>query len=375
MRITAIETVPAQIPVRPDLMITSSKGTHRVSPFLLVRVRTDDGIEGVGEATTMARWSGETCWTAKAMIDYVLAPELVGMDPTDIAAIDRRMAGAVTHNWFTRAALEMACWDIRGKSEGKPVFALLGGPRRSRTIPARFSMAAYDPETAARKAAERVAWGFTTIKIKVGTEPSQDIARVRAVRDAVGPNIALVIDANCGWDADTAIRCCRELRAAQLALVEQPTPDGDYDALARVRRAIDVPVMADDICFDRVHAQELLRHEACDVISVYPGKNGGIRRSCDIVELAAEHGVACTIGSNLEWDVATAAMGHVCVGMENMQVEKYPGDILGPWYHAERIALEPLAIAHASCTLPDRPGLGIDVDWEKVERLRIASPE
>jgi muconate cycloisomerase len=373
MRITEIATFPAQIAVRPDFMITSSKGTHRVSPYLLVRIDTDDGISGVGEATTMPRWSGETCWTAKAIIDHVLAPELIGADPTDVAAIDRLMDTHCSRNWFTKAAIEMACWDIRGKASGKPVYELLGGPRRSRTVPARFSMAAYDPQTAARKAIERVGWGFTTIKIKVGTDPRDDVARVKAVREAVGPNIALVIDANCGWDADTAIRCCRELKSCNLALVEQPTPDGDYDAMARVRRSIDVPVMADDICFDPVHAQELLRHEACDVISVYPGKNGGIRKSVQIVELAAGHGVACTIGSNLEWDIATAAMGHLVIGLENMQVEKYPGDILGPSYHTERIATEPLKIERATCTMPDRPGLGLDIDWGTVAMLQIQS--
>ena len=254
------------------------------------------------------------------------------------------------------------------------MYALLGGPRRSLTIPARFSMAAYDPQTAARKAVERVSWGFTTIKIKVGTDPAQDVARVRAVRDAVGPNIAIVIDANCGWDADTAIRCCRELKSCNLALVEQPTPDGDYEAIAKVRRAIDVPVMADDMCFDFIHAQELIRHEACDVISVYPGKNGGIRKSAEIVQLAAEHGVACTIGSNLEWDVCTAAMAHLCVGLENMQVEKYPGDIIGPWYHADRIVREPLKIDRATCTITDRPGLGVEIAWDKVARMACPGP-
>lgn len=374
MKITRIETVPAQIAVRPEFMITSSKGTHRVSPYLLLRVETDGGITGEGEATTMPRWSGETCWTAKSIIDQVLATELIGADPTDIVTIDRIMDTNCSRNWFAKSAIEMACWDIKGKAAGKPVFELLGGPKRSLTIPARFSMAAYDPETAAKKAVERVAWGFSTIKIKVGTEPSQDIARVRAVRESVGPKIAIVIDANCGWDADTAIRCCRELKSCSLALVEQPTPDGDYDAIAKVRRAIDVPVMADDMCFDLVHAKELLRHEACDVISVYPGKNGGIRKSVQIVEFAADHGVACTIGSNLEWDVCTAAMAHLCVGVENMQVEKYPGDIIGPWYHADRIVREPLKIERGTCTISDRPGLGVEIDWGKVRRLACPSP-
>ena len=96
-----------------------------------------------------------------------------------------------------------------------------------------------------------------------------------------------MIDANCGWDADTAIRCVHELADCQLALVEQPTPDGDYAALARVRRETRRPVMADDMCFNLVHARELIRNDGCDVISVYPGKNGGIRKSHEIVEFAA----------------------------------------------------------------------------------------
>src|SRR5437870_11484516 len=152
MRISRIQTVPAQIAVRPEFMITSSKGTHRVSPYLLVRVETDDGAAGDGEATTMPRWSGETCWTAKAIIDQVLAPELLGADPTDIAAIDRIMDANCSRNWFAKSAIEMACWDIKGKAADKPVYELLGGPKRSREIPARFSMAAYDPPTAAKKA-------------------------------------------------------------------------------------------------------------------------------------------------------------------------------------------------------------------------------
>jgi muconate cycloisomerase len=369
VKITRLETFRARIGVRPEMAIKGSRGAHRVSPFLIVRLETDEGIVGVGEATTMPRWSGETSATAEAVIDEILRPEVVGRDPTDVETLDAAMDRAIAHNWFTKAAIEMACWDIQGRRAGKPVYELLGGPHRSNTIPARFSMAAYDPETAAAKAVERVGWGFSTIKVKVGTDPAEDVARVRAVREAIGPDISLVIDANCGWDTETAIRCCRELEDCNLSLVEQPTRDGDYTGLARLRQAISVPVMADDMCFDYIHAQELIRHGACDVISVYPGKNGGIRKSARIVQLAAENGVACSIGSNLEWDVATAAMGHLVIGLANMQVEKYPGDILGPWYHEQRIVTEPLAIDKAACTIPDKPGLGVEVDWELLKTL------
>ncbi len=149
-----------------------------------------------------------------------------------------------------------------------------------------------------------------------------------------------------------------ELADCNLALVEQPTPDGDYAALARVRRETRVPVMADDICFNLVHAQELVRNECCDVISVYPGKQGGIRKAKEIVDFAAAHGVACSIGSNLELDVATAAMAHLVVAAPNMQVEKYPGDMLGADYHEIRVARNPIQIEGPITTIGAAAGIG-----------------
>ncbi len=190
------------------------------------------------------------------------------------------------------------------------------------------------------------------------------------MRAAVGPDIALTVDANCGWDADTAIYCVHELHDCKLALVEQPTPDGDYAAMARVRRETNVPVMADDICFDFVHAKELVRNDCCDVISVYPGKQGGIHKAKQIVDFAAKNGVACSIGSNLELDVATAAMAHVVVACANMQVEKYPGDMLGADYHTLRIAKKPIEILGPLTTITRLPGLGIEVDWQLVQQHR-----
>jgi len=211
-----------------------------------------------------------------------------------------------------------------------------------------------------------VAAGFTTIKVKVGSDAAADVRRVRAVRHAIGPYIALTVDANCGWPVETAIRAIREMHDCGLALVEQPTPDGDYAALARVRRETEVPIMADDICFNLAHAQELIHGDCCDVISVYPGKQGGIRKAREIVDVAAAAGVACSIGSNLELDVGTAAMAHLVVACPNMQVEKYPGDLLGADYHEIRIAKNPVRIEGPITTITDAPGLGVDVDWQLV---------
>ncbi|MEQ8791539.1 MAG: enolase C-terminal domain-like protein [Pirellulaceae bacterium] len=371
MQIAAIETYPVRIALRPKYRMISALGAHDKSEYVLVRVLTDDGAEGVGEATVTARWSGETAWSVEAIIQRVLSPALIGMDPHDVAAIDAKMDALAACNWFAKSAVEMACWDLQGKAAEKPVYQLLGGPHRPLSIRGRFSLGAYDIERARSRAAELVEEGFDTVKVKVGGKLEDDVARVKAVREVIGGERALVIDANGGWDADTALAALAKLTDARIALFEQPTPVGDYAALARVRREGGVPIMADDTCFDLVHARELIRNECCDVISVYPGKNGGIRKSKQIAEFAAEHGVACTIGSNLELDVGAAAMGHLIVGCQNLQVEKYPGDNYGPVYHETRIAKNPLAIKGAVTTITDGAGLGIDVDWNVVRASRF----
>ena len=366
MSIAKVETFRVRVPIKPEYQMITSLGVHDVSHYLLVRITTDEGVVGAGEATVSERWSGETIWGAEALIEHVLGPMLIGHDPFDVVGLDRRMDAACRHNWFAKAALEMACWDIQGKILGKPVYELLGGACRGLTIRSRFSMGAYDPPRARRRAAELVAQGFDTIKVKVGTNPEIDVARVRAVREEIGPERNLMIDANCGWDVETAIRCIHELEACRLWLVEQPTPDGDYAALARVRRETKPPVMADDICFDLAHARELIRNDCCDLISVYPGKQGGIRKARQMADFAAAHGVACSIGSNLEFDIATAAMAHLVVSTPNMQVERFPGDLLGPIYHEVRIVKQPLKIEGPLTTLTSAPGLGVEVDWDLV---------
>ena len=372
MRITEIESFAVRIPLKPARYMITALGQHTVSSYVIVRIRTDAGIDGVGEATVMPNWSGETVWSAKAIIDQLFAPLLLGGNPLEIEEIDGHLDRSARHNWFAKSALEMACWDIAGKARGKPVYELLGGAARPLSTRCRFSMGAYEPARARERALELIDEGFTTIKVKVGGMAERDIERVRTVREAIGPDHDITIDANCGWDAETAIHCLRELEDCRIVLNEQPTPDGDYAGMARVRRETTPPVMADDICFDISHARELIRNNCCDAIGVYPGKNGGIRKSKAIVDFADQHGVVCSIGSNLEWDIATAAMAHLVVACPNMQVEKFPGDMLGPVYHEVRVVKNPISIDGPMVTITDAPGLGVEVDWDVVERHRCS---
>jgi muconate cycloisomerase len=362
MKITHIETYPTRLPVRSERRV----GHRNSSDCVIVRVLTDVGLDGVGEANGTARWSGETVWGTRAVIEHVLAPLLINGDPREIDDINRRMDQNCAHNWFAKAALEMACWDLRGKEAGVPVYELLGGAIRAHHVQCRFSMADLAPGSAGVLAAQLVSAGFTAFKVKVGGDAATDQARVEAVREAIGPTPTLVIDATGKWDAGTAIELIDRMAACDLAFVEQPTPRGDYAAMARVREKSSVPIMADDSCFDLVHAKELIRGACCDALSVYPGKNAGLRKTKQITEFAAAHGVACTIGSNFEWDITTAAMGHLVIACQNIQVERIPGDMLGPDHYELSIARNPVEIAGPIATVPDGPGLGVEVDWDIV---------
>ena len=350
----------------------SALGKHDVSEFVLVRLTTDDGVIGAGEATVTARWSGETVWGAQAIIEKLFAPIVIGCDPHDIAAVSGRLDAVAVGNWFAKAAIEMACWDAVGKAAGKPVYELLGGAVRPLTIRNRFSLGAYEPDVARQRAQKLVEDGFQTIKVKVGTDAAKDVARVKAVREAIGDDTELTIDANGGWSFKDAAACLTQLTDCDVALVEQPLARGDYAETKKLRDEFGIRILADESCFDDVHVRELVAQQCCDAITLYPGKQGGIAKARTMAALAAEHRIPCTIGSNLEWDVGAAAMMQFVVSTPNIQIETVPGDCLGPSYHEFSIVHEPLLIEGPFTTLPATPGLGVEVDWKLVAEHAIS---
>lgn len=371
MKIAKVEAMPARIPLKPERRMRSALGRHEESKFVLVRLTTADGTVGAGEATVTPQWSGETVWGAVALIQQLLSRVVCDCDVHDVEEISRRMDTVAVGNWFAKSAIEMACWDVIGKMAQKPVFEILGGAVRPLTIRNRFSLGAYPPDVAAERAAERVSAGFETIKVKVGTGNETDLARVRAVREAIGPDVELTVDANGGWSAEDARFCLTELQDQNIALVEQPLQRGDYTELRRLREEMGIRVLADESCFDPIHLRELIEHDCCDAVTLYPGKQGGIRSAQRMAELAESHAIPCTIGSNLEWDVGAAAMMHYIVSTPNVAVERIPGDCLGPYYHEFSVVREPLKIDGPFTTLSDRPGLGVDVDWDLVHQHRL----
>lgn len=364
MRITRLTAQPMNGTIRPEVAITSSLGPHIVGNYVLVTALADSGVTGYGEATVTAVWSGETQAGAITLIEGVLAPIVVGADPTDREWIERRMAKAVHGNSFAKSAVEMALVDLLARSGNLPVHALLGGQPDSSTrdtIRLKFVVGAVEPALAAERAAEKVRQGWKAIKVKVGATGNiaDDLARLVAVRSAIGPDVFLSVDANGAFAVSDAIALSRRLEILDVALFEQPTRRGRHGEMAQVRQATAIPVMADESVFTFDDAVDLLAAGAADVLSVYPGKHGGLWPTRDIVRLAEAHGVPCTIGSNLEREIATAAMAHLVVACPNLCCERFPGDLIGPIYFTQSFTSQPLEYAVDRLRIPAGPGLGV----------------
>jgi L-alanine-DL-glutamate epimerase-like enolase superfamily enzyme len=364
MPIRAVTAEPIFGKIRPDLAIISSLGQHLVGHYVLVCVADDAGRVGRGEATVTSVWSGETQAGAIALISDFLAPLLIGADPFDLEWISRRLDRAAFANSFAKSSLEMALLDLQGQILGVPVYQLLGG-RDAETAAAgirlKFVVGAVEPELAAERARRMVERGWRAIKVKIGRHdhPRIDLDRLRAVREAIGPDTFLSVDANGGYTVEQAVWAASRLERLDVALFEQPTRRGDHEAMAAVRRRSGLPIMADESVFMPQDALAVIRAEAVDVLSLYPGKHGGIRATQAIAKLAEAAGIPCTIGSNLEREVATAAMAHVATATANLQCERFPGDLIGPVYFEEPLTTAPLHYEADRLFVPEGPGLGV----------------
>lgn len=363
MKITSIHAEPISGTMNPEVAIVSSLGAHIAGQYVLVRITDDEGRTGLGEASVTSVWSGETQRGTLALIEDVLAPLLISADPFDLEWIDHLLHKRIFANSFAKAAIEMALLDLQGQALGVPVYRLLGGkdPQEDKGIRLKFVIGAVEPDLAAERAAKMVDKGWQAIKVKVGKHehPSIDLERLHAVRDAIGPETFLSIDANGAFTVEQALWLTRRLEKLNVALFEQPTRRGNHLSMAEVRRESPIPIMADESVFTPQDALEIIRHQSADVMSLYPGKHGGLRTTQLIAKMAEVAGIACTIGSNLEREVATAAMAHVTVCTSNLQCERWPGDLIGPLYYVESLTEESLNYNADRLQVPESAGLGI----------------
>ena len=264
--------------------------------YNIVRVETDTGCTGIGEAQADIGFFGQTVEEVTASVEDYLGPQLVGEDPFDrerlMTLIDFR------GNSCAKAGIDMALHDLVGKALNVPVAVLLGG-QAGGSISVAIEIAAGRPIDMAQACLALMESGVRAFKAKIGGNPDEDAERLCAMREAVGPEVSLRADANQGYTPKEAIRFVRliEKDTVDLELLEQPVSAWDIHAMAFVRRAVDLPIEADESCYTPQDALEIVRHEAADVLNIKIGKAGGLQSAKKIAAIAEAAGLRCVIGT------------------------------------------------------------------------------
>jgi len=323
MGIKQIEVYPVTLSYREPFRIAPgvSSETHNV----VVKVLTDYDVVGWGESSPSKRVTGETTETAVNLLDKI-APKLIGMCPLRIEQVVDIMDSIMDGNPAAKAAIDMALYDILGKTAGKPLFMLLGGYRTE--VLTDITLSIKSAEEMAKDAIKAVEGGFRALKVKVGVDPAEDVERIRIVREAVGKNIQLRIDANQGWTPHQAINVLNKIHRFDVQFAEQPVPAQDFKGLLEVKKNSPVPIMADESVHSPQDALRLIEAGAVDFINIKLMKSGGILKARKIAEVAEAGGIPCMIGCMGESELGIAAGVHLAAAVKNIQYADLDSDLL-----------------------------------------------
>ena len=374
MKITQIRIDSLAVPLPHPYHLSKEYGIFSTATPIVVAVETDEGITGYGECDPWPLFTGDSVESAGLVIAKHLAPILIGKDPTNINEIHRLMDAMIRNQHLAKSALDMAVHDIFGKALGVPVHTLLGGSRRE-TMRCMWSIGGSTPEESAQDVLQAKAAGYHGCMIKIGgPDYKLDADRTRAVREAVGPDYPLIVDANQGWDVDTAIRYWKRIRDCDIAFFEQPLQSWDVQGMAKIRRAIDIPLSADEGVMTLQDARNLIQAEAVDIFSIKVTKNGGITPAKAICEFAAAHGVQVFFNSMIEEGITQAASLQIAATCSNIVTtighaffspNRLQSDISN--YHT---FLKP---EEGTVYVPQGPGLGIEIDQDALAGYRTGS--
>lgn len=305
MKIVDIRTGEIGIPLARPFK-TALRTVERVED-IVVRVTAENGMVGYGEAPPTAVITGDTKGSVLCAINEFIAPAILGADILALDEVLERMDRSIKGNTSAKAAVDMALYDLWGKVLERPLWQLLGGYRREFETDITISVNPVPQMTADAVAA--VKEGYRILKIKVGKEGMEDIPRIAAIREAVGPDIRLRVDANQGWTVKDSIRIisAMEDKGLDIDLVEQPVEAHDIDGMAEITRAVYTPILADESVFSPLDALEIIRRGAAGLINIKLMKTGGIHQALKICDIASLYGVECMMGCMLESKLAVSA--------------------------------------------------------------------
>jgi L-alanine-DL-glutamate epimerase-like enolase superfamily enzyme len=353
MSIASVRTHRLSAPLHTPF-VTALRRTSTVET-LVVEVVDADGRSGFGEAPQVWQVTGASIGGARACVEEMLAPLLTGRDADDLVARCAEVRRAVVGNEAAKAAVDTALHDLAARRLGVPLVRLLGGV--SRRVPTDVTLSAGDAVELAGAAKQRVAEGFDVLKVKVGTDAAGDLARVRAVRAAAGPQARIRLDANQGWTPREAVRVIRGIEDAGLdvELVEQPVPSRDIAGLAWVSDRVDLPILADEAVYGVRDLVEVIQRRAADMVNVKLAKCGGLGPARTLLELATEHGLGTVVGSMMESQIGLGAAASLVAAYGTSAVS----DLDAAWWLAWSPVQGGIRYEGATVLLPDAPGLGV----------------
>lgn len=322
---------------------------------VIVEIRTDEGAVGYGEAPPTAAITGDTTGAIFGAMKECIIPTLLRRDVDDLEGNLLALNRCIVHNTSAKAAADMALYDLYGKLHGISVCKLLGGGRNH--LITDITISVNPPEEMARDAMLAAARGYDTLKLKVGVDPALDVERLSAVREAVGNDIRIRIDANQAWRPKEAVRILNDMqdRGLSIELVEQPVAAADLDGLAYVTAHADVPVLADEAVFSPADAMKIFERHAADLVNIKLMKCGGLYNAQKIADAASVYGVECMIGCMLEAKVSVTAAVHLACA-RNIITRV---DLDGPVLCSEDPVEGGAEFDEKHITIPDAPGLGI----------------
>lgn len=304
LKIEEIQAFPLRIPFRKTARIAYSE--YQSCESILVKIKAGNFV-GYGEALTDPAFMGETMESILYAIKNYLGPAVLGTNPFALTEIHHKMDAALVKNTTAKAAIDIACVDIAGRATGQPACDILGGDLRSRIfeVPEILLGPLHEVVESCEQAVDR---GVTCLKVKVGEGYNEDVEKLKRIREAVGNDVEIRLDANQGWrDYWTAFKTIRRLQRYDVSLMEQPLPADDLEGSAKLRKATYVPIMLDESIHDVSDVLSAIRLKACDVISLKVMKVGGLMRTRELVELCSAHGMPCHLGSSWETEVGWAA--------------------------------------------------------------------
>lgn len=366
VHIVHIDIYKLNIPLHEPFVISLETITHAEN--ILVRIIASDGSQGFGECSPYRRIAGETQESAAAVAP-LLGKTLLGRDALAVQAAVRAMDLAMAGNRCIKSAFDLALHDLAARVLGIPLYQYLGGENK-KPLRTDMTVSMLSPEAMAGAALRFKAAGFDAIKLKLGGGLPIDVERVRAVREAVGSDTVLRVDANQAWDTATAIQVLRQIAPFDIQYCEQPIAASQYMDLAYLRRQSPVTIMADESLFDHLDAVRLVRMEACDMFNIKLSKAGGIAHSTRIVHIADGAGIPCQVGCFSESRIGMSALAHFALAHEQIRFFDLDAPLM--------LSLDPVigGITYqpgGHVFVPDSPGIGAVMDEAFVRELPLVA--